>query len=191
MNPALFLNKSQVAAHIGEVYRDLNPVGNANSRPSTNERRFRNISSRGGSSSLAMSSHTGEVAVTENTIVPQNGTSDAPSGGTAAVALRESILNELISGNGQIGTNSANLAALRRLELSRKVLANRIDTVPFSLCLVCLRKLQYVSQTDLLDRMSQLPSKLMNYFPDEAVFLLGRATECGCPTHSRSPKCDE
>jgi len=57
-----------------------------------------------------------------------------------------------------------------------------VDELPLSLCCVCLRKLHWVSQVDLLDRYGRLPAVLSDYFSEEASVIWRRMAQVGLPT---------
>merc|ERR1712224_498200 len=59
-----------------------------------------------------------------------------------------------------------------------------VQDLPLGLCCVCLRKLHWMSQVDLLDRYSQLPPVLSKYFVDETEWLWKRMVVVGMPTYS-------
>lgn len=42
-----------------------------------------------------------------------------------------------------------------------------VHSLPFELCFICLRKLQFLTQADLLERFARLQSLLRDWFPDE------------------------
>eukprot|EP00933_Yihiella_yeosuensis_P063104 TRINITY_DN6617_c0_g1_i1.p1 TRINITY_DN6617_c0_g1~~TRINITY_DN6617_c0_g1_i1.p1 ORF type:complete len:443 (+),score=83.59 TRINITY_DN6617_c0_g1_i1:63-1391(+) len=57
-----------------------------------------------------------------------------------------------------------------------------ICLLPLSLCSVCLRKLHWISQADLLDRYTKLPPVMHGWFLDETKWLWDRMTHVGLPT---------
>jgi predicted Zn-dependent protease len=57
-----------------------------------------------------------------------------------------------------------------------------VDELPLSLCCICLRKLHWVSQVDLLDRYGRLPAVLSDYFSEEASVVWRRMAQVGLPT---------
>jgi len=57
-----------------------------------------------------------------------------------------------------------------------------VDELPLSLCCICLRKLHWVSQVDLLDRYGRLPAVLSGYFSEEASMIWRRMSQVGLPT---------
>lgn len=59
-----------------------------------------------------------------------------------------------------------------------------IRCLPLMLCCVCLRKLQWVAQIDLLDRYARLPATISQWFLDEAIWLNQRMCQCGMPTYA-------
>eukprot|EP00928_Gymnodinium_smaydae_P054597 TRINITY_DN38343_c0_g1_i1.p1 TRINITY_DN38343_c0_g1~~TRINITY_DN38343_c0_g1_i1.p1 ORF type:complete len:414 (-),score=104.25 TRINITY_DN38343_c0_g1_i1:115-1356(-) len=56
--------------------------------------------------------------------------------------------------------------------------------LPFGLCCICLRKLHWLTQRDLLDRYAWLPSVISGWFPKETVWLWGRMEQVGMPTYA-------
>lgn len=61
---------------------------------------------------------------------------------------------------------------------------NQVLSLPMSLCCVCLRKLQWLTQKDLLDRYALLASVLSNWFPEESIWLWDRMERLGMPTYT-------
>jgi len=59
-----------------------------------------------------------------------------------------------------------------------------VRSLPLSLCCICLRKLQWLTQTDLLDRYARLPAVLGDRFLDEAVWIWERMVQVGMPTYA-------
>eukprot|EP00929_Paragymnodinium_shiwhaense_P054322 TRINITY_DN27221_c0_g1_i1.p1 TRINITY_DN27221_c0_g1~~TRINITY_DN27221_c0_g1_i1.p1 ORF type:complete len:361 (-),score=37.61 TRINITY_DN27221_c0_g1_i1:91-1173(-) len=59
-----------------------------------------------------------------------------------------------------------------------------IRQLPLSLCCICLRKLHWLTQMDLLDRYARLPSVLADWFPTETAWLWDRMQQCGLPTYA-------
>lgn len=57
-----------------------------------------------------------------------------------------------------------------------------VDELPLSLCCICLRKLHWVSQVDLLDRYGRLPAVLSDYFSEESSVIWRRMAQVGLPT---------
>ncbi|CAK9023041.1 unnamed protein product [Durusdinium trenchii] len=57
-----------------------------------------------------------------------------------------------------------------------------IAQLPFSLCCICLRKLQWLSQVDLLDRYSRIPPIINSWFFEETQWLWERMVQVGMPT---------
>lgn len=55
---------------------------------------------------------------------------------------------------------------------------------PLNLCCICLRKLQWLSQTDLLDRYANLQAVLSGWFADETVWICMRMVQIGMPTYT-------
>eukprot|EP00913_Durusdinium_trenchii_P018666 g17541.t1 len=54
-----------------------------------------------------------------------------------------------------------------------------IAQLPFSLCCICLRKLQWLSQVDLLDRYSRIPPIINSWFFEEQIRKVPRHSGCG------------
>eukprot|EP00434_Breviolum_minutum_P026083 symbB.v1.2.023059.t1/scaffold2037.1/size91541/2 len=63
-----------------------------------------------------------------------------------------------------------------------QVLPEAISQLPFSLCCICLRKLQWLTQADLLDRYSRLPPVINKWFFEETEWLWARMVQVGMPT---------
>lgn len=59
-----------------------------------------------------------------------------------------------------------------------------VDTLPLNLCCICLRKLQWLSQKDPLDRLKQLPPVLSDWYPEEVPWLRDRMRQLGMPTYT-------
>lgn len=57
-----------------------------------------------------------------------------------------------------------------------------VEELPLSLCCICLRKLHWVSQVDLLDRYGRLPAVLADSFSEEASVIWKRMAQVGLPT---------
>lgn len=53
-----------------------------------------------------------------------------------------------------------------------------------NLCPCCLRKLQWVSQVDLLDRYAQMLGALSSWYPEEAIWTCTRMAQIGMPTYT-------
>merc|ERR1711933_39908 len=58
-----------------------------------------------------------------------------------------------------------------------------IRKLPLSLCCICLRKLQWLTQADLLDRYARLPAVLGDRFCEETTWLKERMVKVGMPTY--------
>ena len=58
----------------------------------------------------------------------------------------------------------------------------RVRELPLELCCVCLRKLQWLTQSDLLDRLCRLREELARWFPEEVRRASERMTQVGLPT---------
>merc|ERR1712147_130178 len=58
--------------------------------------------------------------------------------------------------------------------------------LPLSLCCICLRKLRWLTQADLLDRYAGLPAVLgeKNRFMEETVWIWERMVQVGMPTYA-------
>lgn len=59
-----------------------------------------------------------------------------------------------------------------------------IRKLPLSLCCICLRKLQWLTQADLLDRYAGLPAVLGDRFMEETVWIWERMVQVGMPTYA-------
>lgn len=59
-----------------------------------------------------------------------------------------------------------------------------IRKLPLSLCCICLRKLQFLTQADLLDRYAGLPPVLGDRFLEETVWIWERMVQVGMPTYA-------
>lgn len=59
-----------------------------------------------------------------------------------------------------------------------------VRLLPFNLCCICLRKLQFATQSDLLDRYSQLPPVLADWFIEESQWAWQRMQQVGLPTYA-------
>jgi len=59
-----------------------------------------------------------------------------------------------------------------------------IKKLPLSLCCICLRKLQWLTQADLLDRYAGLPAVLGDRFMEETVWIWQRMVQVGMPTYA-------
>jgi len=59
----------------------------------------------------------------------------------------------------------------------------RMEEMRLELCILCMRKLSWLTQKDPLDRLSDLPSVLMEGFPEEVDRLERRMKEVGMPTY--------
>lgn len=55
---------------------------------------------------------------------------------------------------------------------------------PLNLCCICLRKLQWLAQTDLLDRYANLQAVLSSWFANETVWICKRMVQIGMPTYT-------
>jgi len=68
-----------------------------------------------------------------------------------------------------------------------------INALPLGLCCICLRKLHWLSQVDLLDWYANLAPILAQWFPDEAEWLQQRMVQVGMPSYVSlsSPKFPE
>merc|ERR1711988_253216 len=68
-----------------------------------------------------------------------------------------------------------------------------IRKLPLSLCCICLRKLQWLTQADLLDRYAGLPAVLGDRFMEETVWIWERMVQVGMPTYAslrcKNPSC--
>merc|ERR1712124_120810 len=56
--------------------------------------------------------------------------------------------------------------------------------LPLSLCGACLRKLQWATQADLLDRYARLPPVLSEWFMEETILIWERMAQIGMPTYA-------
>lgn len=59
-----------------------------------------------------------------------------------------------------------------------------VQGLPLSLCCVCLRKLQWLTQSDLIDRYARLPAVLSDWFTEETLWILERMVQIGMPTYA-------
>jgi len=59
-----------------------------------------------------------------------------------------------------------------------------IRNLPLSLCCICLRKLHWLTQNDLLDRYAALPAVLGEFFEEETWWLWDRMVQVGMPTYA-------
>eukprot|EP00930_Biecheleria_cincta_P018211 TRINITY_DN14264_c0_g2_i1.p1 TRINITY_DN14264_c0_g2~~TRINITY_DN14264_c0_g2_i1.p1 ORF type:complete len:395 (-),score=58.56 TRINITY_DN14264_c0_g2_i1:106-1224(-) len=57
-----------------------------------------------------------------------------------------------------------------------------VNLLPLSLCCICLRKLHWLNQSDLLDRYGKLPPVLSGWFWEETRWLWMRQKQVGMPT---------
>jgi len=57
-----------------------------------------------------------------------------------------------------------------------------VGHLPLSLCCICLRKLHWLNQADLLDRYAKLPPVLSAWFWEETNWLCERQQQVGMPT---------
>jgi len=55
---------------------------------------------------------------------------------------------------------------------------------PLNLCCGCLKKLQWLAQTDLLDRYANLQAVLSSWFANETVWICKRMVQIGMPTYT-------
>merc|ERR1712151_1163260 len=49
-----------------------------------------------------------------------------------------------------------------------------VNALPLNLCCVCLRKLQWLTQIDLLDRYSRLPAVVSGWYVEETMWIWER-----------------
>lgn len=61
---------------------------------------------------------------------------------------------------------------------------DNVRRLPLSMCCICLRKLQWLTQADLLDRYAALPAVLGERFMDETVWIWERMVQVGMPTYA-------
>eukprot|EP00927_Polykrikos_kofoidii_P033776 TRINITY_DN28618_c0_g1_i1.p1 TRINITY_DN28618_c0_g1~~TRINITY_DN28618_c0_g1_i1.p1 ORF type:complete len:405 (-),score=37.26 TRINITY_DN28618_c0_g1_i1:22-1110(-) len=59
-----------------------------------------------------------------------------------------------------------------------------VRILPLRLCCICLRKLQWLTQKDMLDRYARLHAVLAEWFPDETVWIWERMRQIGLPTYA-------
>jgi len=67
-------------------------------------------------------------------------------------------------------------------EMDSDVAPEAISQLPFSLCCICLRKLQWITQGDLLDRYARLAPVSHAWFWEETQWLWERMVQVGMPT---------
>ncbi|CAJ1433751.1 unnamed protein product [Effrenium voratum] len=67
-------------------------------------------------------------------------------------------------------------------EIDGQVVPEGISLLPFSLCCICLRKLQWLTQADLLDRYARIPAVTNAWFWEETQWLWTRMVQVGMPT---------
>lgn len=96
-------------------------------------------------------------------------------------------MKDLQNTGGEKSVNSPVIITMSNNHKTAQKYYDEIDaSLPLRLCPCCARKLHYLSQSDPLDRMMRLPALLNLFFRQEADFMMARAIECGCPTHSRN-----
>mmetsp|Transcript_1405 Transcript_1405/g.3219 ORF Transcript_1405/g.3219 Transcript_1405/m.3219 type:complete len:394 (-) Transcript_1405:56-1237(-) len=67
-------------------------------------------------------------------------------------------------------------------QIDSEVTPEAVSLLPFSLCCACLRKLQWITQADLLDRYARLAPVTHAWFFEETQWLWERMVQVGMPT---------